>query len=103
MKLRRGLREGRVIGHVTFQAEPAKPPIRQVKMDLFAQPALRTDAEAIANEQHAYQQLGIDRRTPDLTVEGSQMSADSGQVDKPVDRTQQVIGRQMAFETELVK
>jgi len=59
-----------VIGHLAFQAEPAEPAVRQVQMHFFTKPALRADTKAIADEQHAYQQLGIDRRTPDLTVKG---------------------------------
>jgi hypothetical protein len=79
------LREGRVIGHVTFQAEPAEPAVCQVQMHFFTKPPLRADTKAIANEQHAYQQLGINRRTPDLTVKRPQVRADTGQVNKPID------------------
>jgi hypothetical protein len=48
--------------------------------------------------KHAYQQLGIDRRTPDLAVEGPQVSTDAGQADEPIDRAQQRIGRNVPFE-----
>src|SRR5207248_4330526 len=68
------LREGRMIGHLAVEPEPAKPAIRQVEVHLFAQPPLRADAEAIADDQHANQQLWIDRRPADLTVEGHQLS-----------------------------
>src|SRR5207248_6373849 len=71
------LREGRMIGHLAVEPEPAKPAIRQVEVHLFAQPPLRADAEAIADNQHANQQLWIDRRPADLTVEGHQRSRDT--------------------------
>src|SRR4051794_33341796 len=54
--------EGRMVGHVALQAEAAEPPVGQVQMDLLTQPPLRPDAEAVADDQHADQQLGIDRR-----------------------------------------
>ena len=87
-----------MIGHVAFQPEPAKPPVGQVQMHLFTQPAFRADTEAMADQQHAYQQLGIDRRMANLVVEGPQVSTDAGQVDEPSDRAQQMIGWTVPFE-----
>jgi hypothetical protein len=63
------LREGRMIRHLACQAEPAEPPVGQVQMDLLAQPAFRADAVAIADDQHADQQLRVDRRPAGLAVE----------------------------------
>ena len=48
--------------------------------------------------QHPDHQLRVDRRTPDLAIEGPQVSAHAGQVNEPIDRTQQVIGRNVPFE-----
>src|SRR5437763_16136375 len=62
-------------GTSPLSPEPAKPAIRQVEMHLFAQPPLRADAEAIADDQYPNQQLRIDRGPPDLTVEGRQLSS----------------------------
>jgi hypothetical protein len=92
------LREGRVIRHLALQAQAAEPAIGQVQMHFLAEPALRANAEAIADEQHPDHQLRVDRRTSDLAVEGPQVSAHAGQVDEPIDRTQQVIGRNVPFE-----
>jgi hypothetical protein len=36
-----------------------KPPIRQVQMDLFAEPPLRSDAEAIAHQQHPDEEFRV--------------------------------------------
>src|SRR5215212_2155633 len=57
----------------------------QVPMHFLAEPALRANAEAIADEQHPDHQLRVDRRTPDLAVEGPQVSAHAGQVDEPIE------------------
>jgi hypothetical protein len=43
------LREGGMVGHITFQAEPAEPPVGQVEVHFFAQPAFRADAVAMKN------------------------------------------------------
>jgi len=87
------LRKGRVIRHLALQPEPAEPPIGEVQMHLFAEPAFRTNAEAIADQQHPNHQLRVDRRTSDLAVEGLQVSAHAGQVDETIDRAQHVLGR----------
>ena len=72
-------------------------------MHLLAQPALRADAEAVADDQHPDHQLGIDRRPPGLAVEGPQVLADAGQVDEAIDRAQQVIRRDVPLQAELVE
>ena len=63
---------GRVL---RLQTEPAEPSVGQVQMDLLAQPPLRPDAEAIADDQHPDQQLGVDRRPAGRAVEGPDASA----------------------------
>jgi hypothetical protein len=52
------LGETGMIGHPPIQIEPAKPAIGQSEMDLFAQPPLRTDAHAVADDQHPHHQSG---------------------------------------------
>ncbi len=69
------LRESRVIGHLAIEAQPAKPAVGQVQVDLLAQPPLRADAEAVADDQHPDQQLRIDRRPSHLAVERRQLRA----------------------------
>src|SRR4029077_9068215 len=65
------LREGRMIGHFAVETQSTKPAIRQVEVHLLAQPPLRADTEAIADDQHPNQQLGIDRGPAHLTVKGT--------------------------------
>ena len=72
-------------------------------MHLLAQPPLGADADAVADDQHPDHQLRIDRGPADLAVERPQMLARSGQIDEPVDRAQQVIGRHVPLEAELVE
>jgi hypothetical protein len=72
-------------------------------MHLLAEAALRANAEAIADQQNTDYQLRVDRRTPDLALEGQQVIADAGQVDEAVDRKQQVIGRHVSFKLKLVE
>jgi len=69
-----------VIRDPVAQIEAAEPAICQVQMHLFAQPPLRTDAEAITNQQHSDQQLGIDGGTAGVAVEICKMGTDAGQV-----------------------
>ena len=65
------LGEGRMIGHLTIKPKPTEPSIRQIEMDLFAKAPLRTDADAVADDQHSDHQFGINRRSTHRAVEGS--------------------------------
>ena len=85
------------------QIEPAEPPVRQIEPHLFAEPPLGPDAVGVSDDQHAEHQLGIDRGPPDGAVERSQMRADAGEIDKPVNRAQEMILRHERIEIELVK
>jgi hypothetical protein len=58
-----------MVGHLVVEIEPTEPAIGKVKLHFFAQPALRTDAVAIADNQHPDHELGIDRRPADLAIE----------------------------------
>jgi hypothetical protein len=97
------LREGRMIRHRAIKAEPAEPPVGQVQVNLFAQPALRADAVRVADNQHPDQQLRINRGPPLVAVERPQILADRRQIDEPVNRAQKVVDRNMTLKTEAVK
>ena len=58
------LRERRVVRDLVVKVEPAEPAIRQMKLDLLGQLALRAQAVAITNNQHPDHQRRIDRRPP---------------------------------------
>src|SRR5215468_5743514 len=97
------LREDRMIGHFAVETQSAEPAIPEVQVNLFAQPSFRADAEAIAHDQHSDQQFWIDRRPSRLTVKGRQMPPNPAQVDKAIDRPQQMLLGHMPFERELVE
>ena len=92
-----------MIGHVAVEPEPAEPAVRQVEVNLLAQPPLGADAEAVADDQHPDHQLGIDRRPTHRAVEGGQLPPQLAKLDEPVDRPQQMIGRNVPFERELIE
>ena len=92
-----------MVGHVAVEAKPAEPAIGEVEMHLLAQPPLGADAEAVADDQHPDHQLGIDRRPADRAVEGAKLPSQLDEVDEAIDRPQQMIGRHMPLERELVE
>ena len=97
------LREGRVVGHRAIEPELAEPPVRQVEVHLLAQPPLRADAEAVADDQHADHQLRIDRGPTNGAVKRRQFSPQPIELNKPINRPQPVSCRHVPFERKLVK
>jgi hypothetical protein len=61
--------EGRMIGHMAVEPEPAEPPIRQIEVDFFAQAPLGADTKAVADDEHPNHQLGINRWPSQWAVE----------------------------------
>jgi len=72
-------------------------------MNLVAQPALGPDAEAVAHDQHADHQLRIDRGPANVAVVGAEVLPHPGQVDEPVNRSKQVIHRDVPIEVEALE
>ena len=72
-------------------------------MHLFAQPPLRSNAEAVAHDQHPDHQFRINRRAADLTVERPQMRSQARQIDEAINRAQKMVGRDVALDAELVE
>jgi hypothetical protein len=68
-------REGGVIGDIAVESEPAEPPVRQIEVDLFAEPPLGVDTEAVVDDQHSDHQLGINRWPSQRAVEWRQVAA----------------------------
>lgn len=96
-------REGRVVRYIAFEAEPAEPAIGEVQVDLVAQPALGPDPEAVADDQHAHHQLRVDRGPTDLAVERSQVGSQARQIRNAVDGAEQMFGRDVPLQAELVE
>src|SRR6202158_6183134 len=68
-------RERRVIGHIVVEVEPAEPSVGQMQFDFLAQLPLKTDAVAVADDQHPDHQFGIDRGPANLAIKGRQLLA----------------------------
>ncbi|SDG50735.1 hypothetical protein SAMN04488117_1262 [Celeribacter baekdonensis] len=92
-----------MVWNAIVQIETAEPAISQVQMHFLTEPSFRPDAETVSDQQHPDQQLGIDGGTAGVAVEIRQMGTDAAQVDKPVDRSQQVVLRDMILKRELVE
>lgn len=56
------LLEGRMVWDTVGQIKTTEPAVCQIQMDLFTEPRLGSDTEAIAHQKHADQQLWIDGR-----------------------------------------
>ena len=72
-------------------------------MNLFAETPLGADTEAVPDDEHADHQLGINRWPSQRAVERRELAAQFRQVDKAVDRPQQMISRHMSIEREVVE
>ena len=97
------LGEGRVVRHFAIEAEPAEPAVGEVQVHLLAQPPFGANAVAVADQQHPHEQFRINRWPAGRTVEWCQLAANTRQIDEAVDRPQQVRGRYVPLERELVE
>ena len=88
---------------LVIQTEAAKPAIGEIEMNLLAQSALRAYAHAIAGDQHADHQLRIDRGATGTAVERLQRLTNVIEVEMPIDASQNVIGRDMVVEAEIIE
>ena len=86
-------RQRRVVRNLVFQVEFAEPAIGEVQLDFLAQPALRTDAVAVADDEHAQRQLRIDGRPADVAVVRLKLLVEVSQRrhHEHIDATQQVV------------
>src|SRR3979490_1589964 len=96
-------RERGVIRHAAIEPEAAEPPIRQIEVNLLAQTPLGADAGAVTYDQHPDHQFGINRGPANGAVERSQFPPQLAKLHEPVDRAQQMIGRYMPFQRELIE
>jgi len=77
--------------------------VSQIEVNLPAEPPLRSDAEAVADHEHPYHQLRIDGGAFDAAVKGRQIPPDLSKVDKSVDRPEEMVGRDVLVERELIE
>ena len=76
--------KGGMIRHAVCQIETAKPSICKIEMHFLAQPALRSDAQTVPNQQHPDQQFRVNRRTARIAVKWCKVLTDTRQIHKPV-------------------
>lgn len=72
-------------------------------MDLFAEPCLGANAEQISDQQHPDHQFRVDRRPSGMAVERRELCAERGEIEKPIDLTQQMASGYMILHPEPVK
>src|SRR6185295_247964 len=72
-----------MIGDVGIEPQSTEPAIGQIEMDLLAQPTLRTNAEAIADDEHPDHQLRVNRGPPHVAIVGPQMRPSLRRVERP--------------------
>src|SRR5580658_4098375 len=92
-----------MVGYMAVETETTEPAICQIEMDFLAQAPLGADAKAIPDDQHPDHQLGINRWPSQRAVERRQLAAQFRQLDKTLDRPQQMIRRHMSVEREVVE
>ncbi len=97
------VRERRVIRHPVLEPETAEPAIGQVHLDLLAQPAVRADRMAIAQQHDPDHQLRINRRAAGVAVIRCQLGAQPTQVEYGIEPTYEVIRRNPIVEAKLVE
>jgi hypothetical protein len=81
-----------------LQPEAAEPPIRKIEVYLLTQAPLRSDPDAVADNEHSDHQLRINRRPPRVTVERRKLTAEIAENDKPIDRPQYMLVWDMGFQ-----
>ena len=92
-----------MIRHLAVQTEPTEPAIREIEMDFVTESPFGTDAHAIADDQHAQHQVGVDRGPSDRAVERPQLCTDARQINKPIDAAKQMIPWHIIVEAEIVE
>src|SRR6202042_982183 len=97
------LGERRMIGGVAVEPQATEPAVRQIEVDLVAQPPFGANAEAVADNEHPDHQLRIDRRATRLAVVRLQMRSNLRKVDEPVDPEKQVIVGDMPLKAKALE
>jgi uncharacterized membrane protein HdeD (DUF308 family) len=94
-----------VVGNRVIEIEPAEPPVGEVEPRLLTQLPLGADAEAVADDKHPDQQLGINRRPSDVAVEWTRLFVQivEHRRHENVDPAQQVALRDHIIEPEFTE
>ena len=65
-----------MIRDLALQTQAAEPPVSQIKVHLLAQASLRSDAVAVAHDQHTDHDFRINRRSARVAVMGGEVLAE---------------------------
>ena len=87
-----------MVRNVAVEPEAAEPAVRQIEVNLLAQTPLGADTEAVSHDQHPDHQLGIDRGSANGAVERRHLPPQLAELNEPIDRAQQMIGRNVPSE-----
>ena len=98
-------RKCRMIRNLVVEIETAEPAIRKVKCDLLTKPPLKTHTVAVAHDQHPDHELRVDRGSPNVAVERSQLLVQVREHSRHdrIDPTQQMARWNTAFEIEQIE
>lgn len=77
-----------MVGNGIFETQSAEPTISQIEMNLLAQAPFRTNAVAVADNQHSNHQFRGNGRTTGMAVVTGQMLAKPAKVEALVDPSQ---------------
>jgi hypothetical protein len=88
---------------LTTHARLKKPAVRQIEVDLVAEPPLGPDAHTVADHQHSDGQLRVNRGSSNPTAKRLQSLTETLELEMPVNAAQQMIARDMIVEAEVVK
>ena len=97
------LGEGGMVRYSILQPKTAEPAIGQVKVYFLAHTALRTNAVAVADNQHPHHQLRIDRGPTRMAVILSQVLAQLAQIKALVDATQEMVRWNVILEIKRIE
>src|SRR3984957_6141106 len=88
---------------LTTHARLKKPAVRQIEVDLVAQPPFGANAEAVADNEHPDHQLRIDRRATHLTIKRLQRLAEVIEGEMSVNAPEHVIDRDVFLKAEIIE
>lgn len=77
-----------MIRHLAYQAEAAEPAVGRIQVHLLAQAPFRANAIAVTHNQHAEHDLGIDRGTAGMAIEGGKVVAEFAQIEQGINLAQ---------------
>lgn len=85
------------------QIEAAEPATRQIQMNRLAEPPFGLDVETVYFQKHPGQEFRINLKTTIFAIDFCEMRRDLGQIREPINRTQQVILRNVIFHQKFGK